>query len=121
MWTRRRWSGSSSSLERAGPDDSTRSIRASLSGSVDPAAPCYPAGVVRLVEVRLLEGPNVYRLEPGAKVGVAVGRRRTWYGQREPGAHALVRLGASVPARQGPDPRAPIVPLGRQLPASTDS
>jgi len=57
---------------------------------------------VRLVEIRLLEGPNVYRLEPIAKIEVAVGRRRTWYGQRSPGRHALVRLGAAVPARDWP-------------------
>ena len=46
---------------------------------------CYPAGTVRLVEIRLFEGPNVYRLEPVVKLEVAVGRRRTWYGQRDPG------------------------------------
>ncbi len=57
---------------------------------------------MRLVEIRLLEGPNVYRLEPVAKIEVAIGRRRTWYGQRSPGRHALVRLGATVPAREWP-------------------
>ena len=62
-------------------------------------AAAYPAGTVRLVEIRLLEGPNVYRLEPVVKLEVAVGRRRTWYGQRDPGRHALVRLGATVPGR----------------------
>ena len=40
---------------------------------------------MRLVEIRLLEGPNVYRLEPVVKLEVAIGRRRTWYGQRDPG------------------------------------
>jgi len=30
-----------------------------------------------LIEIRLLEGPNVYRLEPVVKVEVAIGRRRT--------------------------------------------
>jgi cyanophycin synthetase len=58
---------------------------------------------VRLVEIRLLEGPNVYRLEPVVKVEVAVGRRRTWYGQRNPARYALVRLGQPVPARDWPD------------------
>ena len=62
-------------------------------------ARCYPAGTVRLVEIRLLEGPNVYRLEPVVKLEVAVGRRRTWYGQRDPARHALVRLGRRGPAR----------------------
>ncbi len=59
---------------------------------------------MRLIEIRLLEGPNVYRLEPVAKVEVALGRRRTWYGQREPGRHAVVRLGATVPRSGWPDP-----------------
>jgi len=58
---------------------------------------------VRLVEIRLLEGPNVYRLEPVVKLEVAIGRRRTWFGQRDPGRHAIVRLGASVPAHDWPD------------------
>ena len=34
----------------------------------------YPRRTVRLVEIRLLEGPNVYRLAPVVKVEVAVGR-----------------------------------------------
>ncbi len=57
---------------------------------------------MRLIEIRLLEGPNVYRLEPVVKVEVAIGRRRTWYGVRSPGRHALVHLGAPVPARGWP-------------------
>ncbi|MEX1170242.1 MAG: Mur ligase family protein [Chloroflexota bacterium] len=57
---------------------------------------------MRLVETRLLEGPNVYRLEPVVKVELAVGKRRTFYGQRDPGRHALVWLGAAVPARVWP-------------------
>jgi cyanophycin synthetase len=63
---------------------------------------CYSRRTVRAVEIRLLEGPNVYRLEPVVKVEVAVGRRRTWYGQRTPGRHALVRLGAAVPRTAWP-------------------
>ncbi len=58
---------------------------------------------MRLVEIRLLEGPNVYRLEPVVKLEVAIGRRRTWFGQRDPGRYAIVHLGASVPARDWPD------------------
>ncbi len=54
---------------------------------------------MRQVEIRLLEGPNVYRLEPVVKIEVAIGRRRTWYGQRAPGRHALVHLAAKVPRR----------------------
>ncbi len=63
---------------------------------------CYPARTVRLIEIRLLEGPNVYRLEPVVKVEVTIGRRRTWYGVRSPGRHALVHLGAEVPAKAWP-------------------
>ena len=70
---------------------------------------------MRLVEIRLLEGPNVYRLEPVAKLEVAVGRRRTWYGQRSPGRHALVRLGAAVPARAWPLPVDALVAWVRRL------
>ncbi len=70
---------------------------------------------MRLVEIRLLEGPNVYRLEPVVKLEVAVGRRRTWYGQRDPGRHALVWLGATVPARDWPDPIAAVAAWIRRL------
>jgi cyanophycin synthetase len=57
---------------------------------------------MRVVEIRLLEGPNLYRLEPAAKVEVAVGRRRTWYGERSPIRHSLVNLAAPVPSREWP-------------------
>nr|MDQ3554907.1 hypothetical protein [Chloroflexota bacterium] len=57
---------------------------------------------MRLVEIRLLDGPNVYRLEPAVKLEVAIGRRRTWFGERSPGRHAEVRLGAAVQARLAP-------------------
>jgi len=70
---------------------------------------------VRLVETRLLEGPNVYRLEPVVKLEVAIGRRRTWYGQRDPGRHALVHLGANIPARDWPDGIVAIVAWIRRL------
>ena len=57
---------------------------------------------MRLIEIRLLDGPSVYRLEPVVKLEVAVGRRRSWYGPREPAAYNLVRLGAAVPRREWP-------------------
>jgi cyanophycin synthetase len=81
---------------------------------------CYPAGTVRLVEIRLLEGPNVYRLEPVVKLEVALGRRRTWYGQRDPGRHALVRLGAAIPSRDWPDLVAAVAAWIRRLRADHD-
>src|SRR6185295_3869562 len=65
---------------------------------------CYPRRTVRLIEIRQLDGPNLYRLEPAMKLEVAIGRRRTWYGKREPEAHALVRLAAPVP-RSAQQPR----------------
>jgi cyanophycin synthetase len=68
-----------------------------------------------LIEIRLLEGPNVYRLEPVVKIEVALGRRRTWYGQRSPGRHALVHLGATVPARAWPGPVDELVAWIRRL------
>jgi cyanophycin synthetase len=52
---------------------------------------------VRLIEIRLLDGPNLYRREQALKLEVAIGRRRSWYGRREPERHALVRLSAAVP------------------------
>jgi cyanophycin synthetase len=70
---------------------------------------------VRLIEIRLLDGPNVYRLEPAVKVEVAVGRRRTWYGQRAPARHALVRLASRVPARDWPDDITRLVAWARRL------
>jgi cyanophycin synthetase len=70
---------------------------------------------VRLIEIRLLEGPNVYRLEPVVKVEVAIGRRRSWYGRREPESYALVRLGATVPAAAWPEPVAAMVAWTRRL------
>ncbi|HEV7605255.1 MAG TPA: Mur ligase family protein [Candidatus Limnocylindrales bacterium] len=70
---------------------------------------------MRLVETRLLEGPNVYRLEPVVKLEVAIGRRRTWYGQRDPGRHALVHLGAAVPAGEWPDAVAATIGWIRRL------
>lgn len=57
---------------------------------------------MRLIEIRLLDGPSVYRLEPVVKLEVAVGRRRSWYGPREPEPHNLVRLGRAVPRRDWP-------------------
>ncbi|HSL98108.1 MAG TPA: Mur ligase family protein [Candidatus Deferrimicrobiaceae bacterium] len=57
---------------------------------------------MRLIEIRLLDGPNLYRLEPAVKLEVAVGRRRSWYGSREPARHAVVRLRVHVARRQQP-------------------
>ncbi|HUQ44724.1 MAG TPA: Mur ligase family protein [Candidatus Limnocylindria bacterium] len=57
---------------------------------------------MRLLEIRLLDGPNLYRLSPAVKMEVAIGRRRTWYGQREPERYALVRLTATVPRADQP-------------------
>src|SRR6186997_2680765 len=77
--------------------------------------PWYSRRTVRLVEIRLLEGPNVYRLAPVVKIEVGIGRRRTWYGQREPGRHAVVRLGASVPRKDWPGAVEGIVGWVRRL------
>lgn len=70
---------------------------------------------MRLVEIRLLDGPNIYQLEPAVKIEVAVGRRRTWYGQRLPGRHATVRLGRNVPLRDVPGPVAELAGWVRKL------
>ena len=57
----------------------------------------------------------MYRLVPVVKLEVAIGRRRTWYGQRDPGRHALVLLGASVPPRDWPDDIVAVVGWLRRL------
>ncbi len=67
----------------------------------------------------MLEGPNVYGLEPTVKLEVVVGRRRTWYGQRLPGRHAVVHLGAPVREREAPPPVATIAGWVRYLHAAT--
>jgi cyanophycin synthetase len=59
---------------------------------------------VRLIETRLLDGPNVYRLEPAVKLELAVGPRRSWSGSREPARGSVVHLGARVPAAAWPTP-----------------
>ena len=70
---------------------------------------------MRLIEIRLLEGPNLYRLEPAVKIEVAIGRRRTWYGQRQPGSHAVVELGRPVRSRDVPRPVADLAAWVRRL------
>jgi cyanophycin synthetase len=70
---------------------------------------------VRLIEIRLLEGPNLYRLEPVIKLEVAIGRRRTWYGRRDPEPYNLVRLGAAVPRSAQPAKVAALVDWVRKL------
>jgi cyanophycin synthetase len=76
---------------------------------------------VRLIEIRLLEGPNLYRLEPTVKIEVGIGRRRTWYGLRQPGAHAVVRLGRAVPTRDVPGPVRDLAAWVRRLHRLTDA
>ena len=57
---------------------------------------------MRQIETRLLDGPNVYRLEPAVKLELAIGPRRSWSGDREPARGAVVHLGARVPRRDWP-------------------
>ena len=67
------------------------------------------------MEIRLFEGPNVYRLAPVVKVDVAVGRTRAWRGSRTPDDGALVHLGRKVPVREWPDAIADLVAWTRRL------
>src|SRR6478672_4275217 len=90
-------------------------VTVSTMGSLRAEGAWYPRRTVRLVEIRLLEGPNVYRLAPVVKVEVGIGRRRTWYGQREPGRHAVVRLGATVPRKDWPGQVGRLVDWVRRL------
>lgn len=58
---------------------------------------------MRLVEIRLLEGPNLYRLEPAVKVEVAVGAEDAWHGARDDAEGVATRLWADVsPAERPP-------------------
>jgi len=75
----------------------------------------YPRRIVRLIEIRLLEGPNVYRLEPVVKVELAVGRTRAWQGDRSGQDRALVHLGRTVATREWPDPVVDLVAWTRRL------
>ncbi len=59
---------------------------------------------MRLIEIRLLDGPNLYRLEPAVRIELALGRRRSWYGQRMPARHGIVRLSATVRPGDAPPP-----------------
>ena len=74
---------------------------------------------VRLVEVRLLDGPNVYRLEPTVKIEATIGRRRSWFGERMPARYAIVRLGAPVAPRAAPRPIVVVANWVRRLHALT--
>jgi cyanophycin synthetase len=89
--------------------------RAAQNGPEREAALVYPRRTVRLIEIRLLEGPNVYRLMPVVKIDVAVGRTRAWHGSRTPGDSALVHLGRTAPAREWPDAVADLVAWTRRL------
>jgi UDP-N-acetylmuramyl tripeptide synthase len=70
---------------------------------------------MRLIEIRLLEGPNLYRLEPVLKLEVAIGRRRSWYGSRDPEPYNLVRLSAAVPRSGQPARIAAVADWVRRL------
>jgi cyanophycin synthetase len=75
---------------------------------------------VRLVEIRLLDGPNVYRLLPVVKVDVAVGRTRAWKGDRDGADTTLVHIGRTVPSQAWPDPVVDLVAWTRRLRADHD-
>lgn len=76
---------------------------------------------MRLIEIRMLDGPNTYRLEPAVKLEIVVGRRRTWYGQREPGRHAVVRLGEPIAAARAASAARDLAAWVRRLHALTGS
>jgi cyanophycin synthetase len=68
-----------------------------------------------MLEIRLFDGPTVYRLVPVVRVEVAVGRGRTWRGSRSPAAGTLVTLARSVPAAEWPDAVTDLVAWTRRL------
>lgn len=75
---------------------------------------------MRLIETRLYEGPNLYRLEPVIKLEVAVGRTRAWKGARD--ADGLIaHAAAPVPVREWPDAVVDLVAWVRRLRADHDA
>ena len=74
------------------------SIAMRLCRSLATRALAYPRRTVRLVEIRLLEGPNVYRLEPVVKLESPSAGGGPGTASAIPARHALVQLGA----RPGP-------------------
>src|SRR5438094_8499036 len=62
----------------------------------------YPRRTVRLVEIRLLEGANIYRLEPAVRIEVAAGRAVAWRGPRLPPRSDWLTLGRHVPPHDAP-------------------
>jgi cyanophycin synthetase len=57
---------------------------------------------VRLVEIRLLEGPNLYALVPTVKIEIEAGRGGRWAGQRSPARGGAPRLAAVTSRRDQP-------------------
>jgi hypothetical protein len=57
---------------------------------------------VRLVEIRLLEGPNVYRLAPVVKIEVASAGGGPGTASASRGGTRSCGLGASIPRREWP-------------------
>ena len=98
------------------PEVYRRGAKIASPGGTGPHAPplAYPRRTVRLIEIRLLEGPNVYRLMPVVKVEVAVGRTKAWQGSRTP-SDGVVHLGRKVPASEWPDAVADLVAWTRRL------
>ena len=57
---------------------------------------------MRLVEIRLLEGPNIYRLEPAVRIEVVAGRASAWRGSRLPPPAEWVALGRHLALKDVP-------------------
>lgn len=70
---------------------------------------------MRLIEIRLFDGPNLYRLVPVVKIEVAVGRTQVWHGSRTAGSGSLLHLGRTVAVRDWPDDVADLVAWTRRL------
>ena len=91
-----------------------RSVGPPSDGRFEVPARCYPRRTVRLIEIRLLDGPNVYRLEP---VREGRGRDRAppdlVRASAIPRRTSLVRLGAAVPRRDWPEQVAAARATGR--------
>src|SRR5207247_10000967 len=92
-----RWRRTSSSRPSNQAPMAASSAGRFIAGSIP-----YPRRTVRLVEIRLLEGPNIYRLEPAVRIEVAAGRAVAWRGPRLPPRSDWLTLGRHVPPHGAP-------------------
>src|SRR3990172_6746188 len=94
--------GSSDGGATPDADSSDGGAAAASPGRSIAASIPYPRRTVRLVEIRLLEGPNIYRLEPAVRIEDVAGRASAWRGSRLPPPAEWVALGRHLALKDVP-------------------